>query len=177
MEPLSLHLSYYVSKKCDPNWCIPEAVIPFYDITFITEGSVSYCVNQKQYNLTAGDVIFIPQGSKRSAGTTGMSCMVFIFTLEKNASFLIETKQNIREDSKIFRLLKDFNRTYFSDRKSNKFSCYGIFCMILDRLINLKNINTKNHRMSVPVAILPITSVRKLRWMRLLPIPVCILFI
>ena len=39
--------------------------------------------------------------------------MVFIFTLEKNASFLIETKQNSREDSKIFRLLKDFHRTYF----------------------------------------------------------------
>lgn len=62
-------IEYFINRRSTPSWIIEDATINFIDLTYILKGKVYYTINDVKYELNEGDLICIPQGSRRSAST------------------------------------------------------------------------------------------------------------
>ena len=68
-DELTVDLIYYNHRYPTPDWTIPQSIIDFTDVTYILGGEAEYSINDEVYPVSAGDLICIPHGSKRSAKT------------------------------------------------------------------------------------------------------------
>lgn len=78
----NVKVDYFIERRCSPSWCIPRNTILFHDLTFLLKGKAIYLIDGIQYNLTGGDIIYIPKGSVREAYTyeeDPMHCYAFNF--------------------------------------------------------------------------------------------------
>ncbi len=70
MDNLVATVDYYNHRKSSPTWHIAEDIIDFVDISYVVSGQAEYIINSKKYTVTAGDLICIPNGSRRQAVTS-----------------------------------------------------------------------------------------------------------
>ncbi len=54
-------------EHCEAGWGVTEAVIPNHLLMFVTDGTMYYSVGDQGYTLHKGDVLYVPQGARRSA--------------------------------------------------------------------------------------------------------------
>ncbi|GFZ96504.1 hypothetical protein GCM10008018_48610 [Paenibacillus marchantiophytorum] len=54
-------------EHCEPNWQVPTARTNNHILLVVTEGSMVYTIENQPYHLQKGDILFIPQGTVRSA--------------------------------------------------------------------------------------------------------------
>ena len=62
-------LDYFSHRISTPSWQIVQAPLFAVDLTYIVGGRAEYLVNGTRYIVKAGDLIYIPKGSMRSAVT------------------------------------------------------------------------------------------------------------
>lgn len=60
-------LHYFMCRYCTRDWIMRETVTDYVDLTYIFEGKVTYYINGKAYKAEKGDLLCIPQGSRRAA--------------------------------------------------------------------------------------------------------------
>jgi AraC-like DNA-binding protein len=65
----------YVHRKCSPEWIIETNVIDFHDITYVVAGAGCYMIDDVRYDVSAGDLIYIPPERKRQAWTIASNLM------------------------------------------------------------------------------------------------------
>ena len=58
---------YYIHRFCTPNWNIEESIIDFIDITYVVKGEALYTIGGREYLVKKGDLLCIPQNTRRSA--------------------------------------------------------------------------------------------------------------
>ncbi|MDR0293721.1 MAG: AraC family transcriptional regulator [Oscillospiraceae bacterium] len=63
-------IGYYNYRGSTPDWKIEESVINFIDVSYIVGGNAVYRIDDEEIILSAGDLLCIPKGRKRSAGGT-----------------------------------------------------------------------------------------------------------
>jgi AraC-like DNA-binding protein len=64
-----VELDYFSHRISTPSWQIVQAPLHAVDLTYIVGGKAEYFVDGTGYIVKAGDLIYIPQGSMRSAVT------------------------------------------------------------------------------------------------------------
>jgi AraC family L-rhamnose operon regulatory protein RhaS len=69
-------IEYFICRHCTPSWIIADAYTTFIDLTYIYKGRSFYSVNNIEYEVNQGDLLCIPQGSRRSAVTYPINPMV-----------------------------------------------------------------------------------------------------
>lgn len=134
-ELLQPEIFYFVSKKCDVRWHLPPSRIPFFDLTFITEGKADYAADGKPLPCAAGRGIFIPAGQERRAKTGGMSCCAFNFALPQGCSLMLPSLFDWAHIPGMEELLKDFNREWLAKAPYADLRCQAIFLEILALLL------------------------------------------
>lgn len=72
---LSPYVFLFAERRCFPDWVIEKRLNHFHDLTFVVGGKARYIVNDVEYVVEAGDVIYIPSGSTREAYTDQESPM------------------------------------------------------------------------------------------------------
>jgi len=69
LDSIVATVDYYNHRISTPTWCIEDDTINFVDITYVVSGQAEYTINGKKYLVAAGDLLCIPNGSRRSAVT------------------------------------------------------------------------------------------------------------
>ena len=67
MDYATVEMDYLNHRYCTPQWSIIQENTRFIDISYIMEGSATYYINGQSYEVHAGDLLCIPQGSLRQA--------------------------------------------------------------------------------------------------------------
>lgn len=69
-------IEYFINRHSTPTWSIEDAITDFIDLTYIYKGRAFYTVNSIKYEVNQGDLVCIPQGSRRSATTDSANLMI-----------------------------------------------------------------------------------------------------
>lgn len=62
LEPVAI---YY--EHCESGWHVPEAPTNNHILLLLTHGAITYRIEDRDYRLTKGDLLYVPQGAVRSA--------------------------------------------------------------------------------------------------------------
>ena len=62
-------IDYFNHRFSTPNWIIEDSFIDFTDLTYVVDGRARYVIDGQPYLVSAGDLLCIPLGSRRSATT------------------------------------------------------------------------------------------------------------
>ncbi|WP_162248927.1 helix-turn-helix domain-containing protein [Paenibacillus sp. Root52] len=68
-KEINPQIEYFINRRSTPNWIIEDATTNFIDLSFFTSGKAVYKVNDEYVEVNQGDLICIPQDSRRSATT------------------------------------------------------------------------------------------------------------
>ena len=67
LDKIVVSVDYYNHRLCTPSWEIEDTTTDFVDVTYVVKGSAEYWIDGQHYSVTAGDLLCIPIGSRRSA--------------------------------------------------------------------------------------------------------------
>lgn len=67
LDDIVVTVDYFNHRICSYNWEIEEVVTDFVDVTYVISGHAEYLIDGIKYIVSAGDLLCIPQGSRRSA--------------------------------------------------------------------------------------------------------------
>lgn len=134
-------LVYFVDRQCFPEWKIKKDTITFHDLTFVVEGKSNYYVNGVKYTVEAGDVIYIPWGSKREAHTDKdfpMHSYAFNFcwlqTSTQDALPLETVNKNVI-NSEILNYINQFKHVWMSRQPGHIMQSRALFMLIIHQVI------------------------------------------
>ena len=68
-KEINPQIDYFINRHSTPNWIIEDATTNFIDLSYFTSGKAVYKVNDEYVEVKQGDLICIPQDSRRSAIT------------------------------------------------------------------------------------------------------------
>jgi AraC-like DNA-binding protein len=135
-------VQYFIFRRCTPEWRIKPHTVDRYDITYIIKGKARYTINGVRHELSAGDLLCLPEGSKKEAITYRnhlMQCFSVNFEARnlKGESvvpaFPPVSHIDIHDD--IIRLFHEFNYAYIEKRPGYLFKTSGLLMMILNRFL------------------------------------------
>ncbi len=143
-ENLIPDINYFIHRKCTYDWKIEKSVIDFIDITYIVKGSAQYHIEQKKYNVSAGDLLCIPKGTFRSAISSPedlMECYPANFQLRtlfgQDAELPFPLICHIGHHPDIVTLYNELNYEWLRREPGHLMKCRAIFMFILQRFYEL----------------------------------------
>lgn len=150
-------LGYFSHRISTPTWQIIEAPLQAVDLTYIVAGKAEYLVNGVHHIVKAGELIYIPQGSMRSAVTFEDDLMegyCLNFELKNLQGQDVELPfpriSNIGIQQDLISLFNDLNNDYYRREPGYRMKLRGWMQFILHRYIELivfkSNINTLDNR-------------------------------
>ena len=66
-ENIIPNITYFIHRKCSPDWRIEECVTNCFDVLYVLNGSAIYKIGEKEYKVNRGSLLCIPVGLTRSA--------------------------------------------------------------------------------------------------------------
>lgn len=125
---------------------IIERVIPYYDFTYVLEGSMTYVINGKDITITRNDAIFLPPGTRRARrkGTDPVRYVSFNFHLFDDVALPFDCvlRGCISDDTR--RLFKLFAQQHLSPKFHSEQKCVNLLNYILFELLDTTAIGAKN---------------------------------
>ncbi len=118
---------------------MPTVAIPYYDLTLVLRGTLSYIINGESITLSAGDVLCLPSGTLRArdAGTERADYISFNFTPERAPRLPIRSERLVGSDVRLLIAAYDeFSKLPLVD--STKKTSYLLSCILLileDKLV------------------------------------------
>jgi AraC-like DNA-binding protein len=137
-------VQYSIFRQCTPEWRLKPHSVEDYDVTYIIEGNARYTLNGIPYELAAGDLICLPEGTKKEAVTYRdrlMQCFSVNFiprSLQGEPAvpqFPLANHIGIHDD--VVRLFHEFNYSYIEKQPGYLFKIEGLLLMLLDRFMEL----------------------------------------
>ncbi|MBQ4086764.1 MAG: helix-turn-helix transcriptional regulator [Clostridia bacterium] len=109
-------ISHYCNisvSRCQP---IPERIIPFYDLTFVLSGSMTYTLGGKKFPMKKSDAILFRPGDVRGrlAGTEAVSYVSFNFTVADENFMTFDRFLPHSVTAEIRRLISVFPQSHLS---------------------------------------------------------------
>jgi AraC-type DNA-binding domain-containing proteins len=137
-------IGYFIYRRATPNWVIEDSVIDFIDLTYILDGRATYVIDNKAYAVEKGDLLCIPNKSRRYAVTDQQHLMssyatnfqLFSFKGEEiPLPFPLISKINISNE--LLSLYNDLNIEWLQKNTGYKMKVRAIFLCILHNYFNL----------------------------------------
>lgn len=73
-------IEYFIERKCINSWKIEQDMIDFHDLTYVVKGKATYQVDSVDYEVNAGDLIYIPPKKVRAAKVDEENLMTMFST-------------------------------------------------------------------------------------------------
>jgi AraC-like DNA-binding protein len=144
-------INYFIFRKCTPVWRLRNCLVtPPHEITYVIKGAARYTINGVNYEVSAGDLLYLHAGHKKEAITFPdrlMHCFSIDFAaLGMNGepltlSFPMVNHIGLRDD--IVRHFHDFNYTWTDRRPGYTIKSRGLLLMILHRFLELTVYNNE----------------------------------
>ncbi len=128
---------YFVEKECTATWKIVNQKIPFYDLVFVLDGRADYIIDEVQYHIETGDILFIKRGSTRTASTGGMQCVSIDFVLNEGEDISIPAITKITDINEFYHLFRELKYEWLQKSDGYQLKCQAIFALILHKLLFL----------------------------------------
>jgi AraC-like DNA-binding protein len=135
-------VQYFIFRRCTPEWRIKPHKVDRYDITYIIKGRARYIINGVRHELSAGDLLCLPEGSRKEAITYRdhlMQCFSVNFAPRNLEGEMVVpafpqlSPIGIHDD--IIRLFHEFNYAYIEKRPGYLFKTSGLLMMIINRFL------------------------------------------
>ena len=107
-------ITYFSHNKFATQSSIERHEIKFNEITFLINGEMTYYVNDVKYNISGGDIIFVPSGSLREREISAVSNDYISINFHANEPIEIETVSKGCISNEIKSLLAYFEYAYSS---------------------------------------------------------------
>jgi len=132
-------------KKCGPDWRIWETQIRGAELTYIIKGGARYTVNDVEYELESGDLLYLTEGDIVEAVTHPqhpMWCFTVAFTvryLTKKASAaairdLFATVSHVRLHQDVVNMFRELTVSWTEQQHGYVIKTQALFMLILCRL-------------------------------------------
>jgi AraC-like DNA-binding protein len=135
-------IEYVVFRKCTPAWRIYEHEFPLCDITYVIKGGAKYRINGEDYDLSAGDLLYLPTGSVRAGFTYPdrlMHCFSVNFTLKKieggTISLPLPTVSHIGCKNELIGFFHELAHIWMDQDPGYKIRAGGVFLLIIYQLL------------------------------------------
>jgi hypothetical protein len=135
---------YFVFRRPRNQWFVLHDTIEYYSVAVLLEGGVEYELNEKEYNLSAGDILVCPPGTKRKAKTKGFKISDIDFYGDKIEGFNEPVIVHKRGFEKINMYMEFINYEYLSGDDNYMASIRGYVLVMLKEL--LSNFNNELNR-------------------------------
>ena len=130
-------------KKCIK---LPQGIIPYYDLTFVIKGSLTYFINGEKHVLEENDIMLLPPGTlrARNEGTKESRYVSFNFQILPDAKLDLplfmpgSLSQNIRT------LLKVYSQKYILPTYHSREKCINMLNYILFELLSSGDFESNN---------------------------------
>jgi AraC-like DNA-binding protein len=137
-------IQYVIFRQCTPEWRIKPHSVDDYDITYIIEGNARYTLNGVCHELSAGDLLCLPEGTQKEAVTYRdrlMQCFSVNFiprSLQGEPVIpQLPLANHIGIHDDIIRFFHEFNYSYIEKQPGYLFKTAGLLMMLLDRFLEL----------------------------------------
>lgn len=140
-------LTHYCNIAVSSCSRLSEALIDFYDFTFMLNGSMTYYADGRKIVLEKGDAIFLKPNTlcSREQGTTPVHYVSFNFITgpEVEFPFDMHIKKCITTDIK--KIVSAFPLNHLSPKFYSKEKCQNILNFILLELLSMETANCNNN--------------------------------
>lgn len=131
---LNVEVKYFVHKECSPTWRLEEKVFSLHGLVLVLEGNACYFINKQEYQVTAGDLVYVRPGDSRAATTTGMTCAAIDFIVHKGGFDLPVVSQFLWKQE-LDRLLREFQYEWVERKAGYELKCGALFLLLLHTLL------------------------------------------
>jgi AraC-like DNA-binding protein len=141
---------YFIFRQCTAEWRLKPHTTDRYDITYIIQGKGRYTLNGIRHEVAAGDLICLPEGTKKAALTCPDALMsIFSVNFSPHSEphsaaippFPMISHIGVHDD--IVRLFHEFNDAYIEKQAGYLFKTTGILLLILGRFLELAGYKNK----------------------------------
>ncbi|MDL2317832.1 AraC family transcriptional regulator [Eubacteriales bacterium OttesenSCG-928-A19] len=146
LDRLVVSVDYFNHRICTPSWEIEDSHTDFVDVTYVVKGAADYWIEGNHYRVSAGDLLCIPKGSRRSAVSDPDDLMECYSVNGKVYDMLQGSVEipmplpliaTIGPQHDIIALYRDLKATWLLRDPGYKLRTRGIFLMILQRYFQL----------------------------------------
>jgi AraC-like DNA-binding protein len=136
-------IQYLVFRKCTPSWHQGIHFIENFEITYVTKGGARYTLDNVEYEVSAGDLICIPQGSLKKAITYSnnlMSCFSVNFLIRNNDAgreWPFPHVSHIGSKRDLLRYFHELMYTWFERPPGFNLKAQGLLMLIIHRIVEL----------------------------------------
>jgi AraC-like DNA-binding protein len=137
-------IQYFIFRQCTSDWRLKPHSVDDYDITYIVQGNARYTLNDDRYEVAAGDLLCLPEGTRKEATTYRdrlMQCFSVNFIPRKPTGEPVVPQlplaNHIGIHDDIIRFFREFNYSYIEKQPGYLFKTSGLLMMILDRFLEL----------------------------------------
>ena len=143
------HLGYVIERSPDPTWRIVDLVNDEYHIlAFALDGKAQYQVDEKEYSISRGDLLFFPKGLKHSATSDREEPWQFCYTafdlefFDKASEYTFRSLDRINSSinsSQLSAMFTELTHLWQAKRSGFRIRCRSIIMELLYLLIQADN--------------------------------------
>lgn len=142
-ELLNVEIKYFVHKVCTPAWRLEENEFLLHGLVLVLDGNACYWINKQEYQVTAGDLVYVHPGALRAATTTGMTCAAIDFTV-LDGEFALPVVSRFVWTQELDRLLREFQYEWLEKKPGYQLKCGALFLLVLHALLYGREITRTN---------------------------------
>jgi AraC-like DNA-binding protein len=144
-------ISYVVHRKCTPAWRLLRHKFSSCDLTYVIQGNARYIINGTEYDVTAGDLLYLPENCIREGITYPdrlMHCFSIAFHLrgingeQIKLPFPIKSQIGLKQD--IISMFHTLFYDWLHKQAGYALKANGLFLLILHRFYELIVLNTNS---------------------------------
>jgi AraC-like DNA-binding protein len=133
-----LDIHYIVFRQCSPAWRLLPHRVSNFDITYIIQGRACYTIDDIKYELSAGDLLCLPENVKKEAATYPsqlMHCFSVNFHPKnldmRSVKLPLPMINHIGVRNDLIQLFDDLVYSWREHRSGYMLKCRGILSLIL----------------------------------------------
>jgi AraC-like DNA-binding protein len=137
-------IDYFIFRQCTAEWRLKPHAVDQYDITYVIDGKGRYTLNGIRHEVGAGDLICLPEGTRKEAATYPDK-LLRVFSVNFLPRGLhgeviippLPLFSHIGVQDDIVRLFHEFNDAYIEKQPGYLFKTSGFLLLILSRFLEL----------------------------------------
>lgn len=137
-------MSYFVYKECTSAWKIEHQTVNFYSLVFILSGKAHYIIDGIKYEPVAGNVVFVKNGSVRTAWTERMSCVALDFVLAQGEDINLSPITLRRDFDEFYQIFQEIKFEWLQKKEGYQLKCQALFSLVLHKLLYTEDLQKKN---------------------------------
>jgi AraC-like DNA-binding protein len=131
-------IHYVVFRQCSPSWRVSPHKVSNFDITYLIHGRACYVIDGTKYELSAGDLLCLPEDTRKEAVTYPdhlMHCFSVNFQPKnlnmQDIKLPLPMINHIGVRNDFIRLFDDLVYTWQERRSGYMLKCRGLLLLIL----------------------------------------------